>query len=205
MATNNAVNISSAGIVNYNGTGTFTGINLTADGQLVIGSGAGAPTAATLTAGSNISITNGHNSITIATTGTTSQTTGTFSPTLVGGTVAGTTTYTTQQGYYINTGAEVVVFGTLDATPGGTASGDMHIGALPFTVKNQANGNVAGALSINRLVTGIPSSAADFTAQAQINTTFSIVFESVYSPGSGTNLAINGQETFISFSIIYQT
>ena len=42
---------------------------LTADGQLWIGSSAGGPVAATLTQGSNVTITNGHNTITIAASG----------------------------------------------------------------------------------------------------------------------------------------
>ena len=87
MATNNAINLSAAGVVTYNGTGTFTGSSLTANallyggasnaisslaltnGQLAIGSTGAAPSAATLTAGTGISITNGAGSITIAATG----------------------------------------------------------------------------------------------------------------------------------------
>ena len=84
MATNNSVNISSAGLVKYNGTGTFTGVTVTnhspligaasngitslgplTNGQLLIGNTGADPTAATLSAGTGISITNGTGSITI--------------------------------------------------------------------------------------------------------------------------------------------
>lgn len=87
MATNNAVNISSAGLVKYDGAGTFTGVTVTnhaplvgaasngitslgplTDGQLVIGSTGADPVAASLTAGTGISITPGAGSISIATT-----------------------------------------------------------------------------------------------------------------------------------------
>ena len=83
MATNNAVNIASAGIVKYDGAGTFsadtvtqhsvlvggasnaiTSIALT-NGQLAIGSTGADPSAATLTAGSGVTITNGAGSITV--------------------------------------------------------------------------------------------------------------------------------------------
>lgn len=83
MATNNAVNISTAGIVKYDGAGTFsadtvtnhsvlvggasnaiTSIPLT-NGQLAIGSTGADPTAATLTAGTGVSITNGAGTITL--------------------------------------------------------------------------------------------------------------------------------------------
>lgn len=88
MATNNAINLSSAGVVSYNGAGAFTGSPITqnamlyggasnaitstavgTNGQLLIGSTAAAPVLAALTAGTGISVTNGAGSITIAATG----------------------------------------------------------------------------------------------------------------------------------------
>jgi hypothetical protein len=84
MATNNAVNIAAAGLVKYDGAGTFAGVTVTnhavlvgaasngitslgplTNGQLAIGSTGADPTAATLTAGTGVSITNGAGSITI--------------------------------------------------------------------------------------------------------------------------------------------
>jgi hypothetical protein len=83
MVTNNAVNISSAGIVKYDGAGTFTADTVTnhavliggssnaitslalTNGQLAIGNTGSDPSAATLTAGTGVSITNGTGSITI--------------------------------------------------------------------------------------------------------------------------------------------
>lgn len=87
MATNNAINLSAAGLANYDGAGTFTGVTITnnaaltggssnsivstllTNGQLLIGSTGAAPNASTLTAGTGVSITNGAGSITINSTG----------------------------------------------------------------------------------------------------------------------------------------
>ncbi len=87
MATNNAVNISSAGIVKYDGAGTFSAITLTqydvlvggasngitsialTNGQVLIGSTGVSPVAATLTAGAGVTIANAAGSITISATG----------------------------------------------------------------------------------------------------------------------------------------
>ena len=85
MATANSINANSAGIVGYDGAGTFTGSTLTqhslllgsstnhtisnlgvaTNGQLPIGSTGADPTLATLTAGTGVSISNGAGSITI--------------------------------------------------------------------------------------------------------------------------------------------
>jgi len=83
MATNNAVNISAAGIVKYDGAGTFSADTVTnhsvliggssnaitslalTNGQLPIGSTGADPSAATLTAGTGVTISNGAGSITI--------------------------------------------------------------------------------------------------------------------------------------------
>lgn len=87
MATNNAVNITSSGIVKYDGAGTFSGVTLTqhavliggasnaitstllTNGQLLIGNTSNDPSAATLTAGTGVSISNGAGTITVNSTG----------------------------------------------------------------------------------------------------------------------------------------
>ena len=83
MATGNAINANSAGLVKYDGAGTFSGVTVTqhnvligaasngitslalTNGQLAIGNTGSDPTAATLTAGTGIGITNGSGAITI--------------------------------------------------------------------------------------------------------------------------------------------
>lgn len=87
MGTNNAINLKTAGIVTYNGTGVFSADTTTTNavlygtasngigsltltnGQLAIGSTGAAPVAATLTAGTGVSITNGAGSITVNSVG----------------------------------------------------------------------------------------------------------------------------------------
>ena len=99
-ATNNAVNITSAGIVVYDGAGSFTADTVTnhgvivggtsntlaskvlTNGQLLIGNTGNDPSSATLTAGTGVSITNGVGAITINATGaglTWTDTSGSFS------------------------------------------------------------------------------------------------------------------------------
>lgn len=123
MATNNAVNISAAGIVKYDGAGTFSADTVTqhsvliggasnaitslalTNGQLPIGNTGSDPTAATLTAGTGVSITNGAGSITIAASG------GGLTWTVVTGT---TQAAAVNNGYFANNAGTVTV--TLPAT-----------------------------------------------------------------------------------------
>lgn len=83
MVTGNAINANSAGLVKYDGAGTFSGVTTTqfntlvgaasngitnvalTNGQVLIGSTGAAPLAGTLTAGTGVSITNAANSITV--------------------------------------------------------------------------------------------------------------------------------------------
>lgn len=123
MATNNAVNISAAGIVKYDGAGTFSADTVTqhavliggaanaitslllTNGQLAIGNTANDPSAATLTAGTGITIANGAGTITISGTG------GGLTWTVVTGT---TQAAAVNNGYIANNAGTVTV--TLPAT-----------------------------------------------------------------------------------------
>lgn len=87
MATGNAINANSTGLVKYDGAGTFSATTVTnhavlvggasnaitslalTNGQLAIGNTGADPTAATLTAGTGVSISNGAGSITINASG----------------------------------------------------------------------------------------------------------------------------------------
>lgn len=129
MATANAINANSAGLVRYDGAGTFTGVTTTqhdlligaasngitnlalTNGQLPIGNTGNDPTAATLTAGTGVTITNGAGSITINSAG--------------GGLTWSVVTGTTQaaavnNGYIANNAGQVTV--TLPST---SAAGDV--------------------------------------------------------------------------------
>lgn len=123
MGTQNAVNISAAGIVKYDGAGAFSADTVTnhsvliggssnaitslalTNGQLAIGSTGADPTAATITAGTGITVTNGAGSITI------SASTSGFTWNNV---TTGTQTIAVQNGYISNSGSGVVY--TLPAT-----------------------------------------------------------------------------------------
>lgn len=83
MATNNAINISAAGLVKYDGAGTFSGVTVTQHatlvgaasngitsilqgaGQVLIGTTASDPTAAALSAGTGVTISSVSGAITI--------------------------------------------------------------------------------------------------------------------------------------------
>jgi hypothetical protein len=116
MPTNNSINISSAGIVGYNGAGVFAGSSLTTNavvyagssdtltsqaltnGQLQIGSTGAAPTAGTITAGTGISVTNGAGTITIANTAVALVWTGISAP----------QTGVAENGYYVTSGNQAL-------------------------------------------------------------------------------------------------
>jgi len=140
METNNAINLSQAGLARYDGAGTFTGISVTnhailigassngitslplTNGQLAIGSTGADPVASTLTAGTGMSITNGAGSITLNALG------GGLSWTVVTGT---TQSAVSNNGYIANNAGQVTV--TLPAT---SSVGDM----IAVTGINNATG-----------------------------------------------------------------
>jgi hypothetical protein len=123
MTTNNAVNITSAGLVKYDGAGTFSGVTVTqhslliggasngitslvlTNGQIAIGNTGNDPSAATLTAGTGVSIVNAAGSITISAVG------GGLTWTVVTGT---TQAAATNNGYIANNAGLVTV--TLPST-----------------------------------------------------------------------------------------
>lgn len=128
MATSNAINANSTGLVKYDGAGTFSGVTLTqhamlvgasangitsqllTNGQLMIGNTGNDPTAAALSAGTGVSITNGAGSITINAVGSGL----TWSVVTVNGTFA------------VNTGTIANKSGTLAmALPATSSVGDM--------------------------------------------------------------------------------
>ncbi len=125
MATQNAINLSAAGVVTYDGAGVFTGstfaqysflvggasnavtgLGPATNGQILIGATSATPVLSTLTAGSGVSISNGSGSITISATG------GSTLPYTV---VTGSTQTISVNNGYIANNATLVTF-TLPAT-----------------------------------------------------------------------------------------
>ena len=160
MATNNAVNISAAGLVKYDGAGTFTGVTVTqhnvliggasngitslalTNGQLAIGNTGNDPSAATLTAGTGVSITNGAGSITINAAG------GGLTWTVVTGT---SQSAAVNNGYIANNAGLVTV--TLPAT---SAVGDM----VAVTGINNATGWKIAQKAGNQIFFGTSSTTS---------------------------------------------
>lgn len=160
MATNNAVNISSSGLVKYDGAGTFSGVTVTnhavllgaasngitslalTNGQLAIGSTGADPSAAALTAGTGVSITNGAGSITINAAG------GGLTWTVVTGT---TQAMAVNNGYIANNAG--VVTATLPAT---SAVGDV----VAITGINNATGWKIAQNAGNQIFFGTSSTTA---------------------------------------------
>jgi len=160
MATNNAVNISAAGLIRYDGSGTFSGVTVTnhsllvgaasngitslalTNGQLSIGSTGADPSAATLTAGTGVSISNGAGSITINAAG------GGLTWTVVTGT---TQSMAVNNGYIANNAG--VVTATLPAT---SAVGDV----VAITGINNATGWKIAQNAGNQIFFGTSSTTA---------------------------------------------
>ena len=160
MGTQNSINANSAGVVGYNGTGTFTASSLTTNaalyagstdtitsqaltnGQLQIGSTSAAPVASTLTAGTGVTITNGAGSITINAAG------GGLSWTVVTGT---TQSMTSNNGYIANNAG--LVTATLPAT---SAVGDI----VAITGINNATGWKIAQNSGNQIFFGTSSTTS---------------------------------------------
>jgi len=94
---------------------------------------------------------------------------GTFSPTLIGATSAGTQTYTIQVGRYQRVGRMVNL--TINvATTANSGTGNIEIGALPFTTANNTNQKVPFAA---------------YYSDSQTTTVVSL-FEQMYASPNGT-------------------
>jgi len=161
MATNNSVNIASAGLVRYDGAGTFSGVTVTnhapligaasngitslgplTNGQLAIGSTGADPTAATLTAGSGVSISNGAGSITIN---------------ALGGGLSWTVVTGTSQSMAVNNGYVANNAGLVTATlPATSAVGDV----VAITGINNATGWKIAQNAGNQIFFGTSSTTA---------------------------------------------
>lgn len=109
-------------------------------------------------------------------------TVGTFTPTAIGGTTAGTTTYTNQTGYYIRVGNLVTVQASV-AGSAATGTGFLTLGGLPFTIKNQANGNAYGSVINASVGQTWPVGTTSLALSGLINTTTAFI----YCSGTGTS------------------
>lgn len=176
MATNNAINLTAAGLARYDGAGTFTGVTVTQhdlligaatngitslaliNGQLAIGNTGNDPTAATITPGTGINITNGAGSITIAG---------------VGGGLTWTVITASTQAAAINNGYACNYAGTLVVTlPAVSAVGTI----VAVTGINPGNGWQLAQNAGNQIFFGTSTSTSGATGYLQSTNTYDTVY-----------------------------
>lgn len=139
------------------------------DGNLVIG-----------TAGKGIDFSAGSNAPGATTEVLSDYEQGTFSPTVIGTTTAGTVTYITQEGRYTKIG-NVVYYSIYLAWTGGTGTGNLAVGNLPFQSAIQTNymqGNVQAGSGL--------TVSANKIAAAQVNPNTTIMRIVELGTGTGT-------------------
>lgn len=169
MVTTNALNITAAGIVKYDGAGSFTADTVTqhdlliggaanaitslalTNGQLAIGSTGADPVAASITAGTGITVTPGAGTITIASTVVASAA-WTF--------VAGTTQAAVANNYYAATNAGQTTF-TLPATAAqGTVLAFLATTAAGWTLVENTGQSIQVGSSVTTTTTGSVTTTA---------------------------------------------
>lgn len=123
-------------------------------------------------------------------------TVGTFTPTLVG-TVTGTTTYTNQFGYYVRIGELVQIQGAVQGSAA-TGTGNVVLGAFPFTIKNQSLGLALGSMDSGSSGWAWPASTTMLSPYGNANAPNG----SITASGS-SNAGSNLQMTNATFSFIY--
>lgn len=120
-----------------------------------------------------------------------------WTPTIFGSTTAGTGTYTTQQGYYTRIGALLYVTGYLVWTSH-TGSGKIRL-SLPFPVRNQANYNPVGPISLEDVQ--LPGGSSSITLSFSPGTSEGIPRS---TRSNNTSLEVNMDSTgTINFSGVY--
>ena len=191
-ATNGPITINSGtGIIAISGDATATTLN--------IGGGAGVKTV-------NVGSNNTTSALTLYFSGSAGSALSTykawtgFTPTALGSAVAGTTTYTIQQGYYTRIG-DIVFIDLYIAYSAATGTGNLTIGALPFTVNNAANSAFLGTLRLDGVTW--PIGTTSLSISATVNSTNALLL------GSGSTIAsavvqIANTSTLIQASFWYR-
>lgn len=184
MATANAINANSTGLVKYDGAGTFSGVTTTqhdvligaasngitslalTNGQLAIGSTGADPAAATITAGTGVTIANGAGTITIN---------------AAGGGVSWTTVSGTSQSAAVNSGYITNNAGAVTVTlPTTAAIGDtvmvMGLGAGGWILAPGAGGNIRMGSSNTTVSLASTVQYDNVTVRCQVaNTSWSVM------------------------------
>jgi hypothetical protein len=121
---------------------------------------------------------------------------GTFTPTIVGATTAGTASYSAQVGRYTKIGRLVTVQFTITWT-GGTGTGDLRVGSLPFTSNNTANNYASGCGQLSN----VALSANNYGIFAIVpNVTYMTISQAVVGGGAATNVQYDAAGTIIAMA-----
>jgi hypothetical protein len=200
MATNNSANQSSTGIQSLTSAGVFNGVTVTGTAnQISVSNGDGTGGNPTPSLTSNIYVSG--ISFDSGTTTLSNYTTTTWTP-IIDGAVSGTTTYTNQVGYYTRIGNLIFVQARITITAA-TGTGDATIGGLPFTVKNQSNGNSPGAIVVSASGWTWPAGRTQMIPVAQSNTTTAIIV-GTGSLTTSSNLQMTNAAADFFLQLIYQ-
>ena len=128
---------------------------------------------------------------------------GTFTPTYSGSTTPGSTVYTSQFGFYTVFGNIVIaqVSITLSST---TATGDLILQGLPFTIKNQTNGVPVNEVRFSSTTWTFPANTEQCILQGIVNTNTAKLLCIGASATSGAYMQIqNLSSNNIAGSLIY--
>jgi hypothetical protein len=188
------------GVLIGSGTSAVDSLAVGSNGQLLVGSTGADPVFATLASIlGTITRTAGAGTLNIDVA---NYATGTWTPTVTGQTTAGTTTYSVQAGYYTRFLDLCWIHATIIIT-NATGTGNMIVGGLPFTVKNQVNGSPNGAIRVQGAGLAWPAGTTQTTFSAVLNSTTGIVF-CTGSSSAGGQLQMANTSFSLTFSAMYQ-
>ena len=228
MATINAINsnipievskggtaaVTLTGVLTGNGTSAVTANAITQHGILIAGASNAVSSLGVAATGTVLTGVTGADAAFSATPTVTSITLGagsalstytdwqSWTPTLVGGTVAGTTSYTTQFGQYLQLGNTVIVMWNINATPGGTATGNLTIGNLPLTVSGTTSYIPYGIVTINAAGVAWPALTTSLAARGAPGGT-TIAIEACGSATASGFIAVANAVTVTKGTLIY--
>lgn len=128
---------------------------------------------------------------------------GTFTPTLIGGSIAGVTTYTQQQGYYTRIGNMIMVQAYIGISAA-SGTGNVTLGGLPFTIKNQTNGySNAPVFWQGGATWAFPAGSTSLSGVGIFNTTTILVYVSGTAVSGGFMQMANAALA-LSYTMMYQ-
>lgn len=197
----NALNITQAGVVSFDGVSVFTGSPLTQFDVLAGGASNAITSIASGTTG-QVLTSNGVGVLPTWQTGT-SVTTGTWTPAIAFGGASSGVTYLVQSGYYTQIGNVVFINCYIQLNSSGSSTGNATIKGLPVST---------GANGVNNAVLPFQSAVGFDSPYTTVALTFSnsSTALTIYEFGDGQTAQIMQQTSFghlslINFSAMYLT